>query len=59
MGRKTLELHDCENCENYVNQDEPFKQYCKAEFKMTFDEYEDYFIDKVKRCTYYKKGAKQ
>ena len=53
--------HDCKKCLNYktIQYKEGAKpiESCGKEDKMTFNQYEDYFIDMTGKCPYYKEKA--
>lgn len=42
----------CPECVFYKTENK--KHLCKEKDKMTIEEYEDYFVDNVKKCPYFK-----
>lgn len=48
-----IPVNDCLNCVNYRK--EPHAEVCAKENRMPFNQFEDYFIDKVVKCPYFKR----
>lgn len=46
---------NCNTCANFKVDETSLKESCKEEPRMTFTEYEDYFIDHVLPCRFYKR----
>ena len=49
----SLRVHHCKDCEHYSNL-ENVVESCGKEHKMSFAQFEDYFIDEVVECPYFK-----
>ena len=59
---KRKKKSNCDDCVWYNLSDANSKVLvytCGAEHKMTFNEFEDYFVDKVMSCPYYEKNTEE
>lgn len=56
---KRVKKSNCDDCKWYACDSTRKAYICGVENKMTFNEFEDYFVDRIVACPYYEKKAEE